>query len=135
MDIARRGRRDDFVERRELRSNGFGSTTVVARYQSVTLSTPVAVTPTITSLTIQGSLNLNSVGETSALILVAKFTDTTTKEVSDGVRLDDVERVGRDGISHRPPDRGWTWKSVHHRHAILDAFSTSTVTVSPPEPS
>ena len=49
----------------------------------MTLSTPVAVTPAVTSLAIQGSLNLNTVGETSALTLVAKFTDATTKQVSD----------------------------------------------------
>jgi hypothetical protein len=65
-----------------LRSVGFGSATITAKYQSLTVTAKVDVVASFTSLTIQGSLNLGSVGAMSALTVLAKYTDGTSKDVT-----------------------------------------------------
>ena len=65
-----------------LRSINFGSATVTAKYQSLTVSVRVDVLVTFSVLNVQGSLTLGGPGESSALTVLAVFTDNSSKDVT-----------------------------------------------------
>lgn len=64
------------------RSVGFGSATLTAKYQALTASVKADVVVTFSQLSVKGSLTLGAVGDSSALIVLAVFTDTSTRDVT-----------------------------------------------------